>query len=255
MKRIADKLFGDDYAWSILAAGRHQMPLVTMGAIMGGNVRVGLEDSLWLGRGQLAESNADQVSRIRTIVENLSLEIATPDEARAAARAEGRRRRRLLGGFAQKAGDAVGAGHALDLALIGDIVQMRQRLAEREGGLVPVELTTEHHRQEIGGAVRPLAGGDRLGAARLGDAPPAVDPRMDAAERQIVRRQYQRVRRQRVAEFAERAQIAGERIALGLVRRHADIGRDLRQDLVAGDQNAGLGAIEAGELRGMALRR
>ena len=82
MKRIADKLFGDDYAWSILAAGRHQMPLVTMGAIMGGNVRVGLEDSLWLGRGQLAKSNADQVSRIRAILENLSLEIATPDEAR-----------------------------------------------------------------------------------------------------------------------------------------------------------------------------
>ena len=83
MKHIADKLFGDSYAWSILAAGRHQLPLVTMGAIMGGNVRVGLEDSLWIGRGKLANSNADQVSRIRTIVENLSLEIATPDEARA----------------------------------------------------------------------------------------------------------------------------------------------------------------------------
>jgi uncharacterized protein (DUF849 family) len=82
MKRIADKLFGDDYAWSILAAGRHQLPLITMGAIMGGNVRVGLEDSLWLGRGQLAKSNAEQVSRIRAIVENLSLEVATPDEAR-----------------------------------------------------------------------------------------------------------------------------------------------------------------------------
>jgi uncharacterized protein (DUF849 family) len=82
MKRIADKLFGDNYAWSILAAGRHQMPLITMGAIMGGNVRVGLEDSLWLGRGQLAKSNAEQVSRIRTILENMSLEIATPDEAR-----------------------------------------------------------------------------------------------------------------------------------------------------------------------------
>src|SRR5260370_38097725 len=82
MKRIADKLFGDSYAWSILAAGRHQLPLITMGAIMGGNVRVGLEDSLWLGRGQLAKSNAEQVSRIRSIVENLSLEIATPDEAR-----------------------------------------------------------------------------------------------------------------------------------------------------------------------------
>ena len=82
MKRIADKLFGDSYAWSILAAGRHQMPLITMGAIMGGNVRVGLEDSLWLGRGQLATGNAEQVSRIRSILENLSLEIATPDEAR-----------------------------------------------------------------------------------------------------------------------------------------------------------------------------
>jgi len=82
MKSIADKLFGESYTWSILAAGRHQMPLITMGAIMGGNVRVGLEDSLWLGRGQLAKSNAEQVSRIRAIVENLSLEIATPDEAR-----------------------------------------------------------------------------------------------------------------------------------------------------------------------------
>src|SRR5260370_24906817 len=83
MKRIADKLFGDSYAWSILAAGRHQMPLITMGAIMGGNVRVGLEDSLWLGRGQLATGNADQLSRLRSILENLSLEIPTPDEARA----------------------------------------------------------------------------------------------------------------------------------------------------------------------------
>jgi uncharacterized protein (DUF849 family) len=82
MRRIADKLFGDNYAWSILAAGRHQMPLITMGALMGGNVRVGLEDSLWLGRGQLARSNAEQVSRIRAIVENLSLEIAGPGEAR-----------------------------------------------------------------------------------------------------------------------------------------------------------------------------
>jgi uncharacterized protein (DUF849 family) len=83
MKRIADKLFGDQFYWSILAAGRHQMPLITMGAIMGGNVRVGLEDSLYLGKGQLAKTNAEQVSRIRAILENLSLEIATPDEARA----------------------------------------------------------------------------------------------------------------------------------------------------------------------------
>jgi uncharacterized protein (DUF849 family) len=81
-KHIADKLFGNDYCWSILAAGRHQLPMVTMGAIMGGNVRVGLEDSLFVGKGQLARSNADQVRRIRSILENLSLEIATPQEAR-----------------------------------------------------------------------------------------------------------------------------------------------------------------------------
>jgi uncharacterized protein (DUF849 family) len=82
VKHIADKLFGDAYRWSILAAGRHQLPLVTMGAIMGSNVRVGLEDSLFIGKGQLAKSNADQVRRIRTILENLSLEIASPREAR-----------------------------------------------------------------------------------------------------------------------------------------------------------------------------
>ena len=82
MRRIADKLFGDQYRWSILAAGRHQMPLCTMAATMGANVRVGLEDSLYLAKGQLAESNADQVAKIRRILEDLSLEIATPDEAR-----------------------------------------------------------------------------------------------------------------------------------------------------------------------------
>jgi len=84
MKHIADKLFGDAYHWSIVAAGRHQLPLITMGAIMGGNVRVGLEDSLFIGKGKLASSNADQVRRIRSILENLSLEIASPKEARAA---------------------------------------------------------------------------------------------------------------------------------------------------------------------------
>jgi uncharacterized protein (DUF849 family) len=82
MRRTANRLFGNDYHWSILAAGRHQIPLTTMGASMGGNVRVGLEDSLWLGAGQLAESNAAQVRRIRQILEGLSLEIATPAEAR-----------------------------------------------------------------------------------------------------------------------------------------------------------------------------
>lgn len=82
MRRIADGLFGDAYRWSILAAGRHQLGFVTMGAIMGGNVRVGLEDSVYIGKGELAKSNADQVTKIRTILEALSLEIATPAEAR-----------------------------------------------------------------------------------------------------------------------------------------------------------------------------
>ena len=83
MKRIADKLFGDGYSFSVLAAGRHQMPMITMAAAMGGNVRVGLEDSLYDGRGKLARSNADQVRRIRSVLEALSLEVATPAEARA----------------------------------------------------------------------------------------------------------------------------------------------------------------------------
>ena len=83
MRRMANKLFGEEnYEWSILAAGRHQMNFVTTGAIMGGNVRVGLEDSLYIGKGKLAESNADQVAKIRRIVEDLSLEVATPAEAR-----------------------------------------------------------------------------------------------------------------------------------------------------------------------------
>ena len=82
MKRTADRLFGDDYVWSVLAAGRHQTRLVTMGAILGGNVRVGLEDSIHLAKGVLAESNAQQVEKIVRILRELSLEVATPDEAR-----------------------------------------------------------------------------------------------------------------------------------------------------------------------------
>lgn len=82
MKRTADRLFGDEYEWSILGAGRAQMQLATIGAAMGSNVRVGLEDSLWIGPGQMAESNRVQVERIRTILEALNLEIAAPDEAR-----------------------------------------------------------------------------------------------------------------------------------------------------------------------------
>ncbi len=81
-KRIADKLFGDNYRWSVMAAGRHQIPFVTMGALNGANVRVGLEDSLYAGKGRLAKSNAEQVRLIRSILEPLSLEIATPTETR-----------------------------------------------------------------------------------------------------------------------------------------------------------------------------
>lgn len=83
MKRTADRLFGDDYVWSVLAAGRHQMPFVTQAALLGGHVRVGLEDSLYLAKGRLAQSNAEQVAKIRRILEDLSLEIASPAEARA----------------------------------------------------------------------------------------------------------------------------------------------------------------------------
>ena len=82
MRRTADRLFGKDYLWSILAAGKHQMGLCTMGAIMGGNVRVGLEDSLYIGKGALAKSNAEQVAKIRRILGELSLEVATAEEAR-----------------------------------------------------------------------------------------------------------------------------------------------------------------------------
>jgi 3,5-dioxohexanoate:acetyl-CoA acetone transferase len=82
MKRTADRLFGDNYHWSVLGAGRAQMPVAAMAASMGGNVRVGLEDSLWIGAGRLAETNAEQVTQVRKIIEGLGLEIASPDEAR-----------------------------------------------------------------------------------------------------------------------------------------------------------------------------
>lgn len=94
MKRTADRLFGDDYRWSVLAAGQAQMKVAAMAASMGGHVRVGLEDSLWLGAGQLAPSNAAQVERVRQIIEGLGLDIASPAEAREI--------------LALKGGDAVG---------------------------------------------------------------------------------------------------------------------------------------------------
>jgi uncharacterized protein (DUF849 family) len=90
MKRTADRLFGDQYQWSVLGAGRNQLPIASMAAAMGGNLRVGLEDSLWLGPGKLAESNAAQVRAARTIVESLGLEIATPDDARRILQLKGR---------------------------------------------------------------------------------------------------------------------------------------------------------------------
>lgn len=95
MRRTADRLFGSDYVWSALAAGRHQMPVITQAAMLGGNVRVGLEDSLFIGRGKLAVSNAEQVTKIVRILAELGLEPATPDEARAMLALKGRDRTRI----------------------------------------------------------------------------------------------------------------------------------------------------------------
>ena len=91
MKRSADRLFGSSYYWSVLGAGRNQMQTAAMSAVMGGNVRVGLEDSLWLGKGRLAESNAEQVAKVRRILEELGLAIATPDDAREMLKLKGAR--------------------------------------------------------------------------------------------------------------------------------------------------------------------
>lgn len=82
LRQTANRLFGKDYEWSVLGAGRHQIPLLTFASIMGAHVRVGLEDSLYLGAGRLATSNAEQVAKIRRILEELGCEIATPDDAR-----------------------------------------------------------------------------------------------------------------------------------------------------------------------------
>ena len=89
MRRTADRLFGGDYQWSILGAGRNQVPLATLGAAMGANVRIGLEDSLWSGPGTLAKSNAEQVRKIRQVLEGLSLEVAEPEDAREMLRLKG----------------------------------------------------------------------------------------------------------------------------------------------------------------------
>jgi uncharacterized protein (DUF849 family) len=91
MKRTADRLFGDQYYWSVLGAGRNQMAIAAQAAVMGGNVRVGLEDSLWLGRGQLAKSNAEQVAKARRLIEEVGLQVATANEAREMLKLKGAR--------------------------------------------------------------------------------------------------------------------------------------------------------------------
>lgn len=95
MKRTADRLLGDQFIWSVLGAGANQMRIATFSALMGGNVRVGLEDSLWIGRGRLAKTNAEQVAAIRTTLEDAGLEIASPDEARALLKLKGRDKTRI----------------------------------------------------------------------------------------------------------------------------------------------------------------
>src|SRR6186713_981815 len=90
MRRTADRLFGHEYQWSVLGAGRNQLPIAAQSVALGGNIRVGLEDSLWLGPGQLAETNAQQVRAARQIIEGLGLEVATPDQARALLDLKGR---------------------------------------------------------------------------------------------------------------------------------------------------------------------
>ena len=90
MKASADRLLGDNYQFSVLAAGSHQMPLATLGVILGGNVRVGLEDSLTIPPGRMAQSNAEQVRKIRSIIEALGHEVATPDEVRKSLALKGR---------------------------------------------------------------------------------------------------------------------------------------------------------------------
>jgi uncharacterized protein (DUF849 family) len=82
MRETAERLFGDQYHWSVLAAGRFQFPLCTMAATMGANVRVGLEDNLYIGKGKLAKSNAELVAKMRRILDELSIDVATPEEAR-----------------------------------------------------------------------------------------------------------------------------------------------------------------------------
>ncbi|MEK9896593.1 MAG: 3-keto-5-aminohexanoate cleavage protein, partial [Burkholderiaceae bacterium] len=95
MRRTADRLFGNQYRWSVLGAGKNQLPIAAQSLSMGGNVRVGLEDSLWLGRGRLAQHNADQVRAARQMIEGLGLSVATPDEARQILQLKGKSKVRI----------------------------------------------------------------------------------------------------------------------------------------------------------------
>ena len=90
MKRVADRLFGGEYHWSVVGAGRHQMSIARQAAGLAGHVRVGLEDSLWIGKGELATSNAQQVTKVRAMLGELGLDVATPDEAREMLKLKGR---------------------------------------------------------------------------------------------------------------------------------------------------------------------
>ena len=96
MHSIAQKLFGDDFEWSVLAAGRHQMPFATQAASMGGNLRVGLEESLYISKGELAKSNAEQVHKIRGIIESLGHTVATPRPGSATPGVKGRGKCKIL---------------------------------------------------------------------------------------------------------------------------------------------------------------
>jgi len=90
MKRVADRLFGGEYQWSVVGAGRHQMSIARQSAVLGGHVRVGLEDSLWIDKGRLASSNAEQVTKVRAMLDEMGIDAATPDEAREMLRLKGR---------------------------------------------------------------------------------------------------------------------------------------------------------------------
>lgn len=108
MKRTADRLFGKDYLWSVLGAGRSQMQVAATSAAQGGNVRVGMEDSLWIGKGQLARSNAQQVTQVRQILEGLGLQVATAAEAREMLRLKGRNEAQFWWGTGRAAGRRTG---------------------------------------------------------------------------------------------------------------------------------------------------